>query len=246
VTQPALAITRPDGYRVYRHPRTGEEVPSITTVLKHAIAKPALISWAAKMAAQYAAENWDELESLPPDVKVERIRYAHAQARDAAADTGDAVHEVIDAWSKGAPCDPPDKTTAPFMRQFTDFLFECNPQFLENEVTLWSRKHSYAGTADWIAEIDGQICLGDNKTGRRIYEESAIQVSALAGTDFIIREDGSEEEIPALEKLVVLHVRPRSWKLIPIGYQQENFTAFLAARTLLSWSQEVAPDVLGR
>lgn len=245
MTGPALAITRPDGSRKYRHPLTGEEVPSVTTVIKNAFPKPALVGWAARMAAEYAVSHWRELEPLTVQEKVDRIRYAHEKVRDEASAKGNAVHETIDAWSKGEAL-AIYKGTDSFVNQYTDFVITRRPKFIENEVTLWSRTYGYAGTADWIAEIDGTIYLGDNKTGKGVYAEAALQLSALAGCDFIIREDGSEEEIPALQELAALHVRPRSWKFITVARREECFSAFLAARELMTWSEKVAPYVLGR
>lgn len=217
----------------------------MTTVIKHAFPKPALTMWAARKAAEYAVTNWNELEPLPVQEKVDRIRYAHEKIRDDAADIGDAVHETIDLWMKGESREV-TRSTNSYLNQFVDFVFDNQPRFIENEVTFWSRTHGYAGTADWIAEIDGKIVLGDNKTGKGIYAEVGLQLSALAGCDFIIRQDGSEEEIPPLDELAALHVRPRSWKLVPVARQQECFEAFLAARAVMRWSEEVSPHVLGR
>ena len=116
-----------------------------------AVAKPLLVDWAAKMAATHAVANWGELGQLPVMKRVEQIRWAHRAAADAAAAVGDAVHETIEAWSKGTPAGV-TKVTNPFLNQFIGFMTTVQPEFLENEVTLWSREHGYAGTADWIAQ----------------------------------------------------------------------------------------------
>lgn len=244
MTAPVLAITQPDGSRKYRHPRTGEEVPSVTTVIKNGFFKPALTTWAARKAAEYAVANWQELGHLPVAEKVDRIRFAHERIAGDAGAKGDAVHEAIDAWQKGEAHEAP-RGVGSSLNQFIDFVFTERPVFLETEVTLWSRTHQYAGTCDWIAEIGGKIILGDNKTGKGVYPETAVQLAALAGCDFIIREDGTEEEIPALEELVALHIRPRSWRVIPVARREECFAAFLNARALLNWRDNIAPCSLG-
>ena len=150
MTAPALAVTRPDGSRVYRHPVTGEEVPSVTTVIKAGIPKPKITQWAARKAAEFAVANWNDMSDLSVTEKVDMIRFAHEKIANDAAGIGDAVHETIDAWNKGEQREV-TKGTSSFLDQFTRFVFDKQPRFIENEVTLWSRTHGYAGTADWIA-----------------------------------------------------------------------------------------------
>jgi hypothetical protein len=244
VTSPALAREMPDGSRAYTHPLTGEEVPSVTTVIAM-MNKPKLVGWSARMAAEYAVSHWEELGRLPVMERVSRIRYAHERVRDEKADLGDAVHNLIDAWQKGKPSpDPPGSINA-YVSQFIAFMTEKRPRFLMNEFTVWSDVHGYAGTGDWIAEIAGRIVLGDTKSGRRVYEEAGLQVSALAGADHILTPEGAEIEMPAIDALAVLHIRPRSWKLIPVSRQEENFRAFLACRQIWEWNHHVKPYVLG-
>jgi hypothetical protein len=225
MSAPVLAVTQPDGSRKYVHPLTGEVAPSVTTCIK-VIAKPELDAWKEKQIAEYG------------------IAATRKIAEDA-AEIGTAVHEAIDASAKGEPF-PITKGTSSYLDRFVEFIMDSQPRWIENEVTLWSRQYSYAGTADAIAEIDGKIWLLDFKCGRRVYEEAALQVSALAGADFILREDGQEEEIPPVEHLAALHIRPRSFKIVPVNHRQENFSCFLAAREILRWQEEYKPGVLGR
>ena len=242
MTSPVLARDLPDGSRRYVHPVTGEEVPSVTTILS-VIAKPALTGWAARTAAAYAVSNWDQLAAMRVSERTELIRHAHDREAQAAARTGDAVHAMIEAWAAGRPYPELPKQAGGFASQYAAFLLEARPRFLENEVTLWSRADRYAGTCDWIAEIGGTVILGDTKTGRRVYPEAALQVSALAHAEVIVRADGTEEEMPVIGGLAVLHVRPRSWQLITVSRETENVAAFLAARDIWGWQHEVAPAV---
>src|SRR5690349_18139839 len=142
MTRPALAREMPDGSRRYVHPVTGEIYPSVTTILDM-INKPALIGWAARMAAEYAVSQWDELGELPPLERVAPIREAHQRVAGDAAGKGDAVHEVVDSWMSGKPHPDSPKAIAPFVSNFISFLTDVRPVFLENEVTLMSREHGY-------------------------------------------------------------------------------------------------------
>lgn len=243
MTAPPLAIEQPDGSRLYVHPLTGEKVPSVTTVIKEGIAKPLLMRWATRIAAEYAVNNWRELSGLPPSERTELIRWAHDREREKASDLGTAVHSAIDDWCSGRPHEN-SKETAPYLDSFISFMMEFQPRFLENEVTVWSRKYQYAGTFDWLAEIDGKITLGDTKTGKRVYPEAGLQLTALGYADFILREDGTEVSLPGIDVMSVLHVRPRSWHLYEVRKDRENMKTFLACRELYSWIHETAPSVL--
>lgn len=96
MTQPALAHTTKDG-RVYRI--AGELYPSITTCIQGGVPKPGLINWAAKMAALYVVENFDEVAAdraakKPKAERVEKIKDAHKRYKEAKGKRGDEVH----AW----------------------------------------------------------------------------------------------------------------------------------------------------
>jgi hypothetical protein len=243
VTAPKLATSTPSG-RVYTHPVTGEQVPSVTTVIG-VLDKPALVPWAAKMAAEYADKQWALLSELSSMERIELIKGAHKRRSATAADLGTAVHDAVDAWCTGRPMPRWEDGVAEFMDQFVDFLEHRKPRFLMNEVTVWNRTVGYAGTFDWLADINGRVTLGDTKTGKGVYGEVALQLTALARAEFILHPDGREEALPAAELTGVLHLRPRSWALIPVECGDETWEAFKAATCLQRWTVATKPNVLG-
>jgi hypothetical protein len=245
MTAPKLALTTASGDRRYQHPLTREKVPSVTTVIKAGVPKPFLVPWAAKMAAEHADANWYRLSKLGPEERVSEIKNAHKVYTEKAANIGNIVHKLIECWSTGAPYPEWPKEVEGFVDQFIKFMTVHRPEFIESEVTVWSREHNYAGTADFIAKLGDVVVLGDVKTGRAVYPEVGLQLSALAHADFIIREDGSEEPLPHIDKMAALHVRPRTWALIYVQKTDECFDAFLSAKHVMEWSQVVAPNVLG-
>jgi hypothetical protein len=244
MTDPKLAKTLASGDRTYMHVRTHEVVPSVTTIIKNGIPKPALMPWAAKMAAEHADANWYRLSKTPPAERVDEIKSAYKVYTEKTATLGTLVHKLIECWSTGQPYPEWDKEVEKFVDQFINFMMTIRPEFIESEVTVWSRTHGYAGTADFIARINGNIVLGDVKTGRNLYPEVGLQLSALANADFIIREDGSEEDIPQIDRMAALHVRPRSWNLNYVAKTDECFEGFLAAKQVMEWQRRTAPHVL--
>lgn len=243
MTAPALAHSTDQG-RVYRHPVTGEEAVSVTTVIK-VLDKPAIPRWAAKSAAEYAVRSWDTLAALGTDERVTLIKGAPWRESEKAASLGTAVHDAIDHWCRDEPMPDWAAGVEPFMEQFVRFLNDRSPQFSHNETTVWNRTHGYAGTLDWIAGINGIVTLGDTKTGKGVYPETALQLAALAHAEFIIDPDGNETPMPAVDQLAVLHLRPRSWSLVPVDSGEASWEAFLAAKRLSDWQRDTAPSMLG-
>jgi hypothetical protein len=246
MSAPPLAVTdEVTGYRRYIHPVTGESVPSVTTIQKSLPKQDVLVPWAARMAAEHADANWARLSGLPHAERVHEMKNAYQVYTDKRSAVGTEVHDLIDCWSTGVPFPEVTREAGRYATSFIKFMTSVRPEFIENEVTVWSRKHGYAGTADFIARIDGQVVLGDVKSGKRLYPEVGLQLSALAHADFIIREDGSEEPLPPVDRLAGLLIRPRSWKLQYVRHACECFDCFLAAKSVMEWMGYVADDVLG-
>jgi hypothetical protein len=229
---------------MYVHPVTGERVPSVTNCID-SINKPAIPRWAAKSAAEYAAKAWDLLAPLGVEERVALIKGAPWRESEKAANLGTAVHDAIDHWCRDEPMPGWAPGVEPFMEQFALFLAEMTPTFLHNESTVWNRTEGYAGTLDFIAIIGGLVTLGDTKSGKNVYPEVALQLTALAHGEFILTDDGDELPMPKVEAFAALHVRPRSWSLIPVEPTEASWQAFLAAKRLRDWSVDVAPNVLG-
>lgn len=243
MTKPVLA-QQTDYGRAYVHPLTGEAVPSVTTLI-NVIHKPALVPWKAKMAAEYAVKNWEMLSGLPESERVPLIREAADRYASRASDHGTLIHEICDAWATGKPYPNWSSKADSSMNQFIEFLTAIRPRFVENEFTVWSRQYGYAGTADALLDIGGEMVLADWKTGARVYPEVGLQLSALANADFILRPDGTEDPLPGITRMAALHLRPRSWRLVNIYESGECFRAFRAAIEIFRWQQETAGNVLG-
>ena len=244
MTAPALAQATPWG-RYYGRPgkAAGLMVPSITNI-KSMKAIKGLPNWAARECAEYAADNLERLEHLDRDERVQLIKGAPwREKEDSPAHIGDIVHEWIDTLAKGGKVDPEvyhDFHTGELMkaprqakqmwRQFGGFLNKHNPRWVKTEFTVWSDTYGYAGTADWSAYIGPWLVLGDNKTGKGVYADTAMQLGALAHADVILDTEGHEEPVPKFDRYAILHLRPRSATLVPVEHIDEWFEAFLGLK----------------
>lgn len=235
------------GGRVYENPRSGAVVPSITACCAM-LDKSALKFWAAKVCAEYADTNWQELSAAPN--RFDLIRNAPWRTADKAADAGNIVHGWIDEFIKTGAVPATELlaasslTTRRMWASFMRWVDVYQPEFTDAEFTVWSDKFGYAGTMDWSAKIGKWLVLGDTKTGKGTYPEVGLQVSAGAFADYIIEPDGTQRPIPSYDRFAVLHVRPTYVKLQPLQFIPECFEAFKAARQLKHWKDFVASNVI--
>lgn len=246
MTDPALSISTPHG-RYYAHPTRRASVPSITNILNQK-SKPGLPRWASRKAAEYAADNLEKLNVLNRDETVSLVSQAPF-GRSAEAAIGDTVHNWIDQYVKGQNPTADEITSAPITarrmwQSFLTFKEKYQPKFVGSEFTVWSDTHGYAGTGDLIFKLGEFTILADTKTGKRVYPEVALQVSAIKYADVILAPDGTESEVPKFDRLACLHIRPTYSRLFPIQHEEECFHAFLGLKAVFDFEVLHSDEVL--
>lgn len=102
-----------------------------------------------------------------------------------AADIGTVTHAWIEAHLRKE--DIGLETLSPLARNAVDAFLKWESQHnlvvLSTEQTFYNCKLHYAGTADCVARIDGELTLFDWKTASGIYMEAAIQAWGYALAD---------------------------------------------------------------
>jgi hypothetical protein len=152
-------------------------VPGVTTILG-ALNKPALVPWAAGMAADHFLAA---VKAGRTDLEVvhKESKGAHAKRVKDAASSGTNVHEYAEAVFKNLPL--PELKTDQAKRgveAFHKWLDSHKIEILASERRLFSKEFHYAGTCDFVANIDGVIGVGDIKTSSGIYPEMRFQTAA--------------------------------------------------------------------
>lgn len=236
---------------------------SVTTIIGGGIPKPALIGWAAKITAVEAIGSLNIVKemidrdrlpdgSLPPlgeDGKpttdgcmaaYDYLTKARFRTSGKAADLGTEVHEAIEAWVLDKPLPEWRPEVEPYMEAVTDWLADFSPHVEMSEASVYNRTRRYAGTLDMIATINGERFLIDFKTGSGIYPEAALQMAAYAHAEFIGLPDGSEAAMPKVDRAAVVHVRPTHYEFIPVRIDDEVFNAFLYAREVFRWMEDIS------
>lgn len=239
-----------DNGRYYQDPATGQMLVSVTNVLD-TLNKPALAPAAAKVTAEYFADN------LPAAVRASRspvtlnefVRAAKAEHKnvwETRRDLGTRVHNQAEAHVLGTPIEP-DPDAQPFVDQYQlflkDFGVDINRDIDAVEVTVLHREHRYGGTADlWIRlrDLPGDapdgLWLVDIKTSltkpaSTVYREHPLQLAALRYAEIGLGPDDSEHPVPEFVGAAILNLRTSSYGFIPMPATPEMHAAFLGLLT---------------
>lgn len=232
MTSPALAETIKGMGRHYRHPAHNELVPSVTNVLS-VINKPALMGWAAKQVATMAADLRESLGEMQHDEVVDLLKGAAARTSNRAGSRGTDVHEWIADELQGRVTYDLPSPAGEYLPAARSWLAEMKPSPVTVETTMFHPL--YAGTADAVVMIGGERWLIDFKTSKGIYDEAALQVSALAGCFLWATDDGTLEA-PPIERLAVVRFDDRGrFQMKEVTDRETHHQMFLALVSLWNW-----------
>lgn len=204
----------------------GAKVDGVTTILSKGLPKPALVQWAANMAADYTADHWDELAELAPSERRKLVSKAHEASRNAAAAQGTRVHALAEKLAAGDEVAVPDQL-AGYVEACVKFLDDFDVQPVLTEASVFSRKWGYAGTLDMIADLNGKRWLLDWKTNKSgPFGDTAFQLAAYRYAEFYLGDTG-ELEVPAVDECAVVWLRQDGYDLHPYHADQGVFRQFL-------------------
>jgi hypothetical protein len=243
---PTVGLFRDDRHRYYLDGKG--PWPGVTTVLR-ALDKPAIIEWAKRETARCAVDNYAFVADLitrgGPKAAADWLSRIPDYARDTAADLGSAIHRLAEDISREKAV-VVNEETAPFVKAYQQFIRDYQPEFKSLERMVFSEKHGYGGTFDSIAVIQGSTFLIDTKTSKSVYDETALQLAALANADFCgLPGDPKRYRIPKVTRYAVLHIRPdqyaRGYRLIEFRVHDSDYDAFLACLRLTNWRKDAKP-----
>jgi hypothetical protein len=214
----------------HRYLLDGEEVPSVTTLIRDGVPKPALVAWAARSAAGYAVDNWAELAALSVSERLERINRSWRGERDRAASAGSAVHGFAQRLALGEEVEVPDYLQG-YVDAYLRFAREWGVRELLVEAPILNRRYWYAGTLDLVAQLaDRQTWILDFKTtASGVFTESALQLAAYRSAEAYVDADGNERPLPAIDAAAVVWLTPTRYELVPVDAGDETFRVFLHA-----------------
>jgi len=223
-----------------KHLYTANGVPAdgVTTALR-AIAKPALVDWAANMAAEHvvkALRPGQTMNEMSIKALANECRLAHRKKKEAAGDVGTFIHEWVEHFVKtGEEKDVEHHEIKAGVSAFKKWIASTpGMRFLASEGKVYSKTHNFAGTFDFILEADGRQYIGDLKTGKAIYPEHFLQTSAY--------QLALQEEFPGREFAGHIVVNCRKDGGLDIATSDaddfpENRDVFLAALKIHRWQK---------
>jgi len=156
--------------------------------------KPALVPWAAKMAAEYAVTHREAITLLDDTDAAQLIKSNWRKQRDKAADFGTVVHQMIETDYMP----PADDPAYGYCQQAQQMLNDTGLIVVAAEVTVANPTSGYAGTVDVIAtDAHGDTIYLDWKTGKGLYFDShGMQLAALMEASHVAGPDGTLAPIP--------------------------------------------------
>lgn len=198
---------------------------SVTEILK-VLDKPALRYW-------YGQEVFYAMVKNPSLNEREALAAPYQTGQKAAA-RGTTVHSIVEAYkTTGQELSGIPEEFQKFATAFYKFMNEVKPEIIEQERTVFDPVNRIAGTLDMYAKIGDKMYVLDIKTGRDIYDESELQLSAYAHA---MRLEGKP-----VDSIGVVLLEIGADKL-PTGNfkfatRTENHATFLHVKAVYEWQQ---------
>jgi hypothetical protein len=229
-------------YHVYK--LDGKRMPGVTTIIKGTVPAPALVDWAARVTAQYAADHLDELWSIRHmglDKVYAMLEGEPRKVRDSAGARGSQLHLWAEDLVHGKTIDVGDPELLPWVYSVRDFIEDCRPKTVLLESPVAHRGLQYAGTLDGVFDFPelrfpgGQVLpparrIVDYKSSKRIYSEIALQLAGYRGAEFYSDGKGGPEvplsELGISETGLAVHIRPAGYEILPVYCGPDAFQAY--------------------
>ena len=198
----------------------GDKVYSSVTTILNILAKPALMYWGQKVAAEIALDD--------PTLSVDEVRAEIQKVVSASCDRGTSVHDLAELWASDGVVPTPHGEHAGYIEGLAGWINKDDPKPISWEETVWSDEYEFAGRYDLVCEMGGKVWLIDFKTGKSIYKSVAPQLSAYKHA---LSEMGKQE----VDNLgVVLCKEDGSFQFAEV---KDCFDDFLNIKKVFEWDR---------
>lgn len=207
----------------------GKPMLSVTEILK-VIDRPALRYWFGQEVFYAMVKN--------PSLNEKEALSAPYQSSQKSASRGTTVHSIVevfkttykeggfDTWLASLPED-----FRGYGEAFYKFMQEVKPHIIEQEKTVFDNVNRVAGTLDMYAKIGDAFYVLDVKTGKSVYPESELQLSAYAN---MLRSEGKKVDAIAVLLLETGNDKKPTGNFV-FKTATENLEVFLHAKALYEW-----------
>lgn len=213
------------------HSYTLDGVPKIkgvTTMMRGLGGPPE--SYFTEYTAGYAVDNWDRLAALPPSERLKEIASATKQRFTKAAARGTAIHKLAERLAHGEEVTVPDDIRS-HVEACVQFLDDYDFKADLTEPALFSRRHKYAGSADFFGtvqkphESQRTRVLGDWKTSASgPWGSMAFQLAGYRYADFCKPQGLAEDPelpVPEVDECWIIWLRGDGYDVSPMEVTPE-------------------------
>jgi hypothetical protein len=232
MTTPVLAENVRGRGRHYRHPNTGDLVPSVTNIIG-VLDKPALPRWSALEVAKKAWELRLSLANMDEADAVDVLKGAPWRKSTRAADRGTTIHAYLEARMLGLTPEIVEGEALRYRDAAEAWLDDWQPQVIATERTVFGP--DYAGTGDLWCMRDGKVTIVDFKTSKAIYKEAALQIAALWAAP--VQADGSVDPAPDDAEGWVVRIGEDGYEARQVVDLAGNYEVFRSLIDAWHWSK---------
>jgi len=228
----------------------GHKLPSVTRLIGDGVPKPNLIDWAARAAAEWAADNVDEISRLDRAAAIDVIKNAHNRTKQYGAAKGTDIHRQAQALALGDTVEVPE-AIAGYVDAYVAFLSDWSPEVIAVECALVSRRWAYAGTFDLLMglpDISAEApCMVDVKSGGSgVWPETCLQLAAYRHADAYVDADGAEQPMPATGGGYALWLADDgTYELLPVQSGPDLFATFLHVAHVAAFAGRERDELIG-
>jgi hypothetical protein len=196
----------------------------VTTMMKGLGGPPE--SYFCNTVAGYAADNWDRLGQLPVSERITEMAGAPKQRFGAAAARGTQVHHFAERLAKGEEVIIPDHIRG-HVEACVQFLDDYDVQAGLIEAALFSRRHSYAGSADLFGSVQKphtgtrtRVLLDWKTNAKGPWGSVAFQLAGYRYADFRLSGDGGRDSeelpVPEVDECWAIWLRADGYDVFPM------------------------------
>jgi hypothetical protein len=192
----------------------------VTTPLK-SINKPAIQYW-------FGQQVYREMVVDPTISEREALSAPYA-ASERAKNRGSTIHSIMEAWKQtGVEIDPKLERFKPYVHAFRDWIEDQEIELISQEKKVFSEKYGIGGKYDIYCKKNGKYWLVDGKSGKDIYPEAWLQLSAY-------KEIFIENGMP-VDEIAVLLLQKNGKYRFEKGVS--DFQTYLAVKKLWEWQNQ--------
>ena len=231
----------------HRYTYNGQTYPGVTDILKVIDKSGPLMAWSAKQTAIAAIELYSDgslatmLNAVGNEGTIKALSNRSNFKRDEAAALGSEVHSLADQLVNGEEQAVGSPLALEYAKRYADWWQHSGWRLRLSEAVVVHPDVGYGGTFDLLArDADGRTVLADIKTGKGVYKEAILQLTAY-GMAPLVSPMGSDRvyPMPIPDRYVVIHVTADKVREVEIAVGQAERMAFLDCVDLHRWLASV-------